>query len=180
MKIIIIFIAFLVLASGIVFSQLYEGNKVGENQAVVLSENSEEVFPEKDQNEEIKDMEKNTLSDKMEAVNTVTPKPTSLPTPALDESFGLNDFTYPGSEIVSSSFNSLLLRTISDPDKVTAWYKEKIGSLNMSVKNFVTTKTNGNILNKLVGVKSGLEVGVEIKKEEGLSSSEVLVTLVVD
>ena len=44
------------------------------------------------------------------------------------------------------------------------WYKEKIKALGMNTTSFVQTKTNGDVLNKLVGSRGQQKVEVEIIK----------------
>ena len=95
---------------------------------------------------------------------TPIPSPTNTPKPA---SSNLSSFQYPNSQVVSSSENSLILNSIDNADSITDWYKEKIKGEGMSVTSFVTTKTNDNVLNKLVGANGAREIRVEITKEAG-------------
>jgi hypothetical protein len=171
MKPFLIFIAFLVLASGVAFTRLQSKIIIREeNQDSVLSQNSEETSVGEDPEEKSESAVKDTPSYIQDSGNFPTP------TQSLSD-FYLEDFIYPGSEVVSSGSDSLSLKITDDPDKITDWYKEKIISGNMNVKTFVTTKTNNDVLNRLVGAKSGLEIGVEIKKDDIKSFSEVLVTI---
>ena len=82
-------------------------------------------------------------------------------------SLALDDFKYSGASITSQSNHSLELTSSDDPDKITDWYKEKIRSLGFNSKSFVTTKSNDNVENKLVGSNGDLEIAVEIKKAAG-------------
>jgi len=104
-----------------------------------------------------------------EAFPTNTPKPPSS---------NLSSFQYPNSQAVSSSENSLILNSIDNADSITDWYKEKIKGEGMSVTSFVTTKTNDNVLNKLVGADGAREIRVEITKEAGSSTVKISVTLI--
>ena len=105
---------------------------------------------------------------------TPIPSPTNTPKPA---SSNLSSFQYPNSQVVSSSENSLILNSIDNADSITDWYKEKIKGEGMSVTSFVTTKTNDNVLNKLVGANGAREIRVEITKEAGSSTVKISVTL---
>ena len=106
---------------------------------------------------------------------TPIPSPTNTPKPA---SSNLSSFQYPNSQVVSSSENSLILNSIDNADSITDWYKEKIKGDGMSVTSFVTTKTNDNVLNKLVGADGEREIRVEITKEAGSSTVKISVTLI--
>ena len=67
-----------------------------------------------------------------------------------------------------------------DPDAITDWYKEKIKELGMSAKSLVTTKTNGNVLNKLVGANGKREIRVEITKPADQPTTEIKLTITQD
>lgn len=126
---------------------------------------------------------------------TSTPKPTGNPTPTLsnnsqviikqevkdnskaNQNFNSSDFKYPQSNQISSSGNNLILESNDSYDLITNWYKEKIRSLGFKSKSFVQTKTNGNILNKLVGASGSTEVMVEIKKSAEISIVSITVIL---
>jgi|SRR3989344_7671342 len=90
-------------------------------------------------------------------------------------SLNLDDFKYGGASVTSQSNHSLELSSSDDPDKITDWYKEKIRSLGLSSKSFVTTKSNDNVENKLVGSNGDLEIAVEIKKAAGSSIAVIKV-----
>jgi hypothetical protein len=101
--------------------------------------------------------------------------PTSIPTPTIqsqNKSSNFNDFIYPGA---TNKWNGNY-ESGDDPDTITNWYKEKIISTGMNVKTFVTTKTNGNVLNKLAGANSSLSVLVEIEKKEGESITKIIIS----
>lgn len=87
----------------------------------------------------------------------------------------LSEYLYPGAKIVNQDSSGLELKTSDDPEGITDWYKEKIISQGMNVKTFVSTKTNGNVLNKLLGATSEKEVRVEIEKaKDGLFATVTL------
>ena len=110
---------------------------------------------------------------------TDKPEPTTVPTsPPPASSSNILDFKYPNSQIISSSSNSLSLESNDNSDSITEWYKDKIHSLGMNVKTFVTTKANDKILNKLVGSDENKEISVEISKESMASSVIISVTII--
>ncbi len=112
-----------------------------------------------------------------ETIETPTPKvtaPTNTPATSNSE---INSYKYPNAQVVSSSGNSLELSTTDDSDTVTSWYKDKISESGMNVKSFVTTKTNDNVLNKLVGASGEVEIRVDIEKKSG--ESEVIITVLI-
>ena len=102
------------------------------------------------------------------SITITTPKP--APTSQSTQDIGLQ---YPGSNKTSSNTYT----SSDDPQKITDWYKDKIKSLGANSKSFVQTNTNGNVLNKLVGAKSGLTISVEIKKAAGDGQTVITVTL---
>ncbi len=111
-----------------------------------------------------------------------TPTPTLIPTstrstsaPTPSSQRNMSSFVYPGSIILNQSEKEMTLQSLDDPTSITNWYKEKIVSLNMNAKSFVATNTNGNVLNKLVGAKSGFKVSVEVSKKSNESVVEISV-----
>ncbi|KKP48246.1 MAG: hypothetical protein UR39_C0001G0041 [Candidatus Woesebacteria bacterium GW2011_GWA1_33_30] len=62
-----------------------------------------------------------------------------------------------------------------DPDIVTNYYKDLFNKNGSKVKSFITTKTNGNVFNKLTGTIDGRILTVEIKKDAG--STRTVTTL---
>lgn len=182
MRVVLIVAAFLLLLSGITFSRIQNRVDKKTNQNQILSQNSENASIKNDQHTQT-DETKNINPLDSDTKNTPTPKPTLQPTsqPTTVNKFSdLYSFIYPGSEIISSDSDSLHLKTMDDPERVTDWYQEKIKSLNMNVRNFIKTKTNDNVLNKLVAAKSGLEIRIEVKKNKGIDISDVLVDMYFD
>lgn len=106
------------------------------------------------------------------ASSLVTPKPLGTSAPQIENTKVLK---YPNSVQISQN-ESTIYESSDDADKITNWYKDKIKSMNMRVKSFVTTKTNGNILNKLVGADGKKEIKVEITKKD----DDQKVTITVD
>lgn len=84
-------------------------------------------------------------------------------------------YRYPGAETLSSSENSLNLKSFDDIGAITNWYKAKIESENLNVESFVETSANDKVLNQLVGADGQKEIKVEIKKESGTSLVEISV-----
>lgn len=105
-----------------------------------------------------------------------SPAPTSTPTPIppVTNSQGLQ---YPNSIKVRSEGTSTTYESSDDPDAVTNWYKDQIKNLKMNAKSFVTTKTNGNVLNKLVGVDGKKEIRVEISKNSNEAKVRIIVNI---
>src|SRR3989344_1127374 len=102
-------------------------------------------------------------------------KPQAKPTPK-DEAL-LSNFQYPNATKESSNENSLVLKSNDDSDDITDWYKEIIVRLGMNTKSFVKTKTNDNVLNKLVGADGKTEIRVEITKPAGNPTTEIKVSI---
>lgn len=164
MSIIATFIAVIIVVVGIFFSQR---NRSDFNQSTstskVISESEEQLKPPSPTNVE---------EDKSSEIPTIT----KAPTPALSQN-KVSDYRYPNSQTISSSSDSLLLNSTDDTDLITNWYKEKIKNEGANVKTFVTTKTNDNVLNKLVGADGEKEIRVEISKEAGESLVKISVTI---
>lgn len=148
----------------------------------------------------ISDQQKKILGQQQEFVSpTPSSIPTLIPLPAEEatstfkvkdnsstlQTSNLSDFNYPSSNQISNVGNTLILESNDNPDLITDWYKEKIRSLGFKSKSFVQTKTNGNILNKLVAASAELdsasgsiEVSVEIKKSAEVSKVSITITLI--
>lgn len=157
--------AVVLVALGVYYSRVnpsrFEGAMQNEE---VLSEVSQEEEEEQEDEENVQEEEEDPTS-------TPTTEPTAAP------SNYLNRFIYPDSVIVSSSSTTLSIETGDNPTEVTDWYKDAIAGENMSVTSFVTTSTNNNILNELVGADGEKEIRVEIEKGEGEERVRVDVTL---
>lgn len=90
------------------------------------------------------------------------------------ENKNISQFQYPDAQVISSTTESLLLTSSKSPEEVTNWYKDKIKSNNLTSTSFVTTSTNGRILNKL-SASGNFKIEVEIKNEN--SSTQIKVNL---
>lgn len=86
-------------------------------------------------------------------------------------------YRYPGAETLSSSENSLNLKSSDDIGAITNWYKAKIESENLNVESFVETSANDKVLNQLVGADGQKEIKIEIKKESGTFLVEISVKI---
>lgn len=93
------------------------------------------------------------------------------------QTFNLSDFKYPNSSPVGNLENGIKLESSDNPNAITDWYQEKIRSLEFKSKSFVQTKTNGNVLNKLVAASGNKEVRVEIEKSADSSKVSITVSL---
>ena len=121
-------------------------------------------------------------SNSADAIPTSAPSqsPTLIPstsTPVPSAQKNISAFVYPGSIILNQSEDKMTLQSTDDPQAITNWYKEKLISLNMKAKSFVTTNTNGNILNKLVGAGNGLKVKIQIEKDNTSSTTAINISI---
>ncbi len=117
---------------------------------------------------------------------TQTPIPTQASAPTLvlptliPESFSqknIKSFVYPNSIVLNKSEKEMALQSSDDPSSITNWYKEKVISLDMKAQSFVQTNTNGNILNKLAGARTGFKVTLKIEKNNSSSSTAIKVSI---
>lgn len=92
-------------------------------------------------------------------------------------SLSISKFQYPGASVSSSSNNKLELTTNDSPKTVTDWYKNTINQTGMNVKSFVTTSTNDNVVNKLVGANGNDEVRVDITRAPNDTATTIIVEL---
>lgn len=120
------------------------------------------------------------------ATDSPTPKPTLLLSPkptnpsptatTTHQDENLNSWRYPGSSLTGSSAHSLSLKSIDNPTTITNWYKDQIRNLGMNTKTFVSTNSNGNILNKLAGANQTLNITIEITKQSNQSATTMTLT----
>lgn len=169
MNILVIAVSVLILVAGVVTN--VKTKNVRENMHVneeVLGENNESETPTETQNPTATP----TVTNSPTATSTVTP--TNVPTQTTKSS-DISNFIYPGSNSQNQSGDVLTLKSSENPKSVTDWYKDKIKSLGMNVTSFVTTSTNDNINNKLVGAKVGMKVEIEITKKANESQTTIKV-----
>lgn len=169
MKIGLVVIALIVLLSGAIYSRI----KLSAKRNVLSVETDQISTPTVTSNPNLTP----TFSPSL----TPTKIPTKTPTPTSKSlvNTSLSSFVYPNSVVLESSSNSLELTSQDDPDKITNWYKDKIKATGISVTSFVTTKTNNNVLNKLVGADGKLEVRVEIEKNANEERAHIFVDLTI-
>ena len=87
----------------------------------------------------------------------------------------LNDFRYPGSELVSASFNNLILQSSDDVNAVTDWYANKIRDLNLNSVSKILTNSNDNILKTISASSSNQSVYIQITKRSGSNTTKITV-----
>lgn len=98
--------------------------------------------------------------------SSVSPVPTQTPFPANpSNNSDMSGYIYPGSDVLSSSGNSLDLTSQDSTDKITDWYKQKLQSKNFNANSFVTTKANDKVLNKLVSSNGQTTINIEISQD---------------
>lgn len=85
------------------------------------------------------------------------------------------DLKYPGATVVSESSSEISMLSTDNPQVITDWYKAKISVLGMNAKSFITTSTNSNVLNKLVGSNGTREVSVTVSRAAGESQTTIAV-----
>ncbi|MFH1186843.1 MAG: hypothetical protein V1697_01570 [Candidatus Levyibacteriota bacterium] len=86
-----------------------------------------------------------------------------------------NTWVYPNSQQLSNSGNAINLQSYDDVGQITNWYKERIREIGMNAVSFVSTSTNGNVLNKLSGADEHQEIGIEITKQASSQLVEIRV-----
>lgn len=160
MHIVLSSIAVLILLGGVVFNRLQikeETPSVENTRSEVLSQRN--VFETS--------TEKETQADSDELVDLNEETSQSI--------FDISspDYLYPNATIISQTINSTELQTQDNPKLVTDWYKEKISETGFTTTSFVTTSTNGEVVNKLSAVKNDENVVIEITKK-----SDQLLTLI--
>jgi len=161
MQILATVVAIVILAFGVALSQS-RNTFVEQN----LSKNEQEKITPGESNSQENNQKKEEVSS--------TPIPTT--TKKVIENNNNNDYIYPGSKIISILENSFVLESSDNADEITDWYKEKIKKKGLNVTTFVVTKTNNNVLNKLVGANKDERISVEI--EQKTSDSKVTIRVV--
>ncbi len=93
-----------------------------------------------------------------------TPTPSIVPTPTKAPVLDLgsqNQWVYPAS-VGNQNKYTVKASTV----EVTTWYKNKFKELGFRTTSAIETRTNGNVLNKLVASSGNTTVSVEIKSSE--------------
>lgn len=122
-------------------------------------------------------------------IPTITPSPTvpiitKIPTSPLNivsptpqqAIKNASNLFYPNAHEISSDNGMSTLESSDDPDTITNWYKDLIKNMGMNTKSFVQTKTNGNILNKLVGSNATANISVEISKSSADKETKIIIS----
>ena len=107
-------------------------------------------------------------------LTTVVSAVTSIPK-VIPKEVNNNKYIYTNGTVVINTTSNIKIESEASPDDITLFYKNLFKKNNSKVKSFVTTKTNGNILNKLVGIIDGKTITIEIKKDS--DSKTVYITL---
>ncbi len=133
---------------------------------------------------------KTTPTSSLSPSPTTNPTPTSIPNvksssniiitlePTKTTSSSAIDsqtFIYPGAKVISTS-GKVTLESTDSPNTITDWYKNKIKEQGMNTTSFVTTSTNGKILNKLAGANTNKNVEIEITKESNESTVHITIS----
>lgn len=179
MNLIAITIAFVVLVAG-----AYIGKKEIANVAETQVAETQNEGVLSTQDETISEGDSNVSVDISNTVDSETPTSTPTRSPSLSpsptttsQSSSLDAYLYPGATVVSRTNTTVSLRSASDTDAITNWYKDKIRQEGMNVKTFVTTKANDKVVNKLVGANGAKDISVEIKKDPGQETSAIEITI---
>ena len=106
-------------------------------------------------------------------ITQVIPTPTQTPSITITQPKEPQDISpissklhYPNSIEINSKDNITTLESTDDHILITNWYKEKIKAMGATSTSFVSTNTNGNILNTLIGNTGSEEIRVEITKKD--------------
>lgn len=86
-----------------------------------------------------------------------------------------NSFIYPNSKIISQTESETVLESTDDVEVVTSWYQQKIKEGGFNIKNFVKTKVNGKVENKLSGVSNETKIDIDITKSEDSSVTRIII-----
>ena len=99
---------------------------------------------------------------------TRPPKPTppASITPTTTPSTNINNYIYPGSQIISSSATNLSLKSSDNSDSIINWYQAKVNS-GFSSRSDSITNTNGNVSGNISAGNSSQNINITIKKGAG-------------
>lgn len=108
---------------------------------------------------------------------TKSPTPTT-PSPTTENSQQTNtSVIYPSAKVTLNSSSEINLETSDSAESVTNWYKNYINTNGMNTTSFVTTNTNANVLNRLVGSGNGKKIDVEISRNSSDSVTKIKINL---
>lgn len=103
----------------------------------------------------------------------ISDQPTTAP--KNNSSPDSNSWIYPGSKILSNTGQEIILVSSDNSDAITGWYKNMINSRKASIKTFITTTANGKVSNVLKGSGNGIEISVEISKDQSDSQTRIVI-----
>ncbi len=165
MNLVVITIAIILVVSGVIYQKNIPPSK--QNEEVLSDETSLTVTPSE-------------VPGPLPSV-TATPTPTIIskenatPTKA-PQITNTTEFIYPNASDIARGNSKISFKSSDNPESITNWYKNEINSRGYSVTSFVTTKTNGNVENKLAGASGEDKLQVKIEK----SAESTLTTVVVE
>ena len=107
---------------------------------------------------------------------TPTLLPTATPTPASPQ-LVLADFQYPGAETTRLTGQSLYLKSTDEVGAITNWYRARIESLKMNLKNFIQTTVNGEASHQLTAADERGKIKVLIEKKKSENNTQITVTI---
>lgn len=175
MNIILTAMAFMTLVLGVYFTRA--GTQVFRSNEVKAPSVLSEVTDEEDEGIKPTESPSATPTAKPTIKPSASPKPSNTPGSQTTSNAEISQFVYPGATINSQTNTTLKLSTTASPNDVTPWYKNKMSELKMNARSIAATNTNGNVLNKLAGASSKLEVEIEIKKSASESTTHIDVKL---
>jgi hypothetical protein len=129
-----------------------------------------------------------TVTPKMFSYPTgsILPKPTLMPTiiptafptsaPTSPPNISLNDYIYPGAQIVSSAGTTINLTSTDDSNSIVSWYKNKISG-NFSSKSESISNANGNVSALLGASSSSQSITITIQKSATESNTNIQVEI---
>lgn len=88
-----------------------------------------------------------------------TPTPTGKPSNTSEP-----ELEYPNSEKKAVIGKNIILESFDNPFEITSWYQQKVKAADFKITSFIQTTTNGDVLNKIVGIDDKKEIRVEISK----------------
>jgi len=105
------------------------------------------------------------------------PTPQPLVSPSPEPTTNINDYVYPGSQIISSSTNNLSLKSTDDPQTVISWYEAKING-GFSDRSDNVTNTNGSVNATLSATGGSQKINITIQKTAGelYTNMEIAIT----
>lgn len=95
----------------------------------------------------------------------------------VDEGLKLEDFRYPGSEVISYEGSGFFLKSDDNVEDIIAWYKNRITIKRMRIRNFIQTSTNGNSFNLFQAANNNENIKVEIEKKYSDDRVNIVVTI---